>query len=41
MDGSSLPPVLIYSAASGDIQDKWLKDYPTTEECYFASTETG
>jgi hypothetical protein len=40
-DGTLLPPALIYSATTGDIQDQWLQDYQETEDCYFASTETG
>jgi DDE superfamily endonuclease/Tc5 transposase DNA-binding domain len=41
IDGTFLPPALIYGAQSGDIQDKWLQDYDTVEDCYFASTENG
>lgn len=41
MDGTSLPPALIYPAESGDIQDSWLDDYQEDEECYFTSSPSG
>ena len=41
-DGSSLPPALIYKAASGDLQDSWLQDYdPQEHPCWFASSANG
>jgi hypothetical protein len=41
-DGSSLPPALIYKAASSDLQDSWLQDYdPQEHACWFASSPNG
>jgi hypothetical protein len=41
-DGSSLPPALIYKAASGNLQDTWLEDYePGEHPCWFASSPDG
>jgi hypothetical protein len=41
-DGSSLAPVLIYKAVSGDLQDSWLHDYDPQEHlCWFASSPNG
>ena len=41
-DGTSLPPGLIYMAASGDIQDSWVQDLDTSEHtAHFASSPTG
>ena len=42
MDGTSLPPGLIYAASSGDLQDSWLREFqPEHEEAYFASSPNG
>jgi hypothetical protein len=42
MDGTALPPGLIYQALSGDIQDTWLDDFDTSKQCaYFTSSPTG
>ena len=42
VDGSSLPPALIYKAVSGDLQDSWLQDYdPDEHPCWFASSPNG
>jgi hypothetical protein len=41
-DGSSLPPCIIYSARSGNLQTSWLDDFDPEEHiCYFASSEKG
>ena len=42
MDGSWIPPTLIYQAVSGDIQDTWVtKVDPVEHDVHFASTATG
>jgi len=42
MDGSFLPPALIYPAETGNLQDVWLKDFhPESEESFFASSSSG
>jgi hypothetical protein len=41
-DGSALPPCIIYSAKSGNLQTSWLEDFkPEEHTCYFASSEKG
>ena len=42
MDGSWIPPTLIYQAVSGDIQDTWVTEVdPKEHQVHFASTATG
>lgn len=42
MDGTSLPPFLIYESATGNIQDTWVEDFnPEKEKGYFAASPTG
>lgn len=42
MDGTALPPAIIYQAQSGNIQDTWLDRFDPKEQCcFFASSETG
>lgn len=42
MDGTWLPPLLIYQAVSGNIQDSWVQDFdPDKHPCCFSSTKTG
>lgn len=40
MDGSYLPPSIIYQARTNNIQDSWLEDF-NNEEAYFTSSPTG
>jgi len=41
-DGTHLPPALIYSAVTGNLQTSWLKDFNPKEHCvHFASSEKG
>lgn len=40
MDGSYLPPSIIYPAASG-IQNTWLEDFKGDENAFFTSSPTG
>ena len=42
MDGTPIPPTLIYQADSGDLQDTWLDEFDLKEQCcFFASSSTG
>lgn len=42
MDGTSLPPAIIYQAVSGNLQDTWLDRFDPKEHCcFFASSRTG
>jgi hypothetical protein len=42
MDGTFLPPSIIYQAVSGNLQNSWLTDYdPEEQTCFFASSATG
>ena len=42
MNGSWIPPTLIYQAVSGDIQDTWVTEVdPIEHNVHFASTATG
>lgn len=42
MDGSYLPPSVIYQATSGNLQDTWLDEFdPQKDEAYFTSSPTG
>lgn len=41
-DGSYLPPSVIYSAKTGNLQTTWLEDFdPKEHTCHFASSEKG
>lgn len=40
MDGSYLPPSIIYQAKTDNIQDSWLEDF-NNQEAYFTSSPTG
>jgi hypothetical protein len=41
-DGGYLPPAVIYSATTGNLQTSWLEDFnPEKHEVYFASSEKG
>lgn len=41
-DGSYLPPSIIYSAKTGNLQTTWLEDFdPKEHTCHFASSEKG
>jgi len=42
MDGTFLPPALIYQAVSGNVQDTWLDDFnPEEQSASFASSPSG
>ena len=42
MDGTALPPAIIYQAVSGNLQDTWLDKFDPKEHCcFFASSKTG
>ena len=42
IDGSHIPPALIYKGKSHDLQDTWLDDFDHSKEtAYFASSEKG
>jgi len=42
MDGTCIPPAIIFQAQSGDILDTWLKDFEGEETpCAFASSPSG
>ena len=42
MDGTTLPPAIIYQANSGNLQDTWLDEFDPVEQCcFFASSSTG
>ena len=42
MDGTYLPPSLIYQAISGNLQDTWLDEIrPEKNEAFFSSSPTG
>ena len=42
MDGTKLPPGVIYQALTGNLQDSWLEDYnPKDQEAFFASSPNG
>ena len=42
MDGSYLPPSIIYQATSGNLQDTWLDGFdPQKDEAFFTSSPTG
>ena len=42
MDGSWIPPTLIYQAVSGDIQDTWVTEVdPVEHDVHFVSTAAG
>ena len=42
MDGSYLPPSIIYQALSGNLQDTWLEGFNLKkDEAYFTSSPTG
>ena len=41
-DGQYLPPCIIYSAKTGNLQTSWIEDFdPKEHTCHFASTEKG
>ena len=41
-DGESLPPAIIYSATTGNLQTSWLEDFDSDEHAvHFASSEKG
>ena len=41
-DGTWLPPAIIYSAVTGNIQDSWVQDFDShNHQAYFASSPTG
>ena len=41
-DGEYLPPAVIYSTITGNLQTSWLKDFDTEKhEVYFASSVKG
>ena len=41
-DKTALPPSIIYSAKSGNVQDTWLDDWePEKDTAYFVSSESG
>ena len=42
MDGTWIPPALIYQAVSGDVQDTWVTEVDLIEhQVHFISLETG
>ncbi|EDN07669.1 predicted protein [Histoplasma mississippiense (nom. inval.)] len=42
MDGTALPPALIYKGESRDMQDTWLEDFDDEKDkAYFAASENG
>ena len=42
MDGTWIPPALIYQAVSGDVQDTWVTEVdPMEHQVHFTSSETG
>ena len=42
MDGTYLPPAIVYRAASGNLQDTWVDDFDPKEHiCFFASSASG
>lgn len=42
MDGTWIPPALIYQAVSGDVQDTWVTEVdPEEHQVHFASSATG
>ena len=42
MDGTALPPAIIYQAESGCLQNTWLDKFdPTKHNCYFTASKTG
>ena len=42
MDGTHLPPAIIYQAQTGNLQDSWLDDYDPESQCaFFASSPNG
>ena len=42
MDGTALPPAIIYAAVSGNLQDTWVDSFdPSEDEAYFASSPNG
>jgi hypothetical protein len=42
MDGTYLPPSIIYQADSGNLQDTWLDGFdPKEHNCFFTSSHTG
>lgn len=42
VDGESLPPAIIYSATTGNLQTSWLEDFDSDEHAvHFASSEKG
>ena len=40
MDGSSLPPTVIYQSDSGNLQDAWLEDF-SSEDVFFTTSPNG
>ena len=40
MDGSSLPPTVIYQSDSGNLQDTWLEDF-SSEDVFFTTSPNG
>lgn len=40
MDGSSLPPTVIYQSDSGNLQDAWLEDF-SSENVFFTTSPNG
>lgn len=41
-DGTAIPPVIIYAAKSGNLQNNWLQDFDVKEhDCFFASSPSG
>jgi hypothetical protein len=42
MDGTSLPPSIIYQALSGNLQDTWLDEFdPKEQQAHFMSSPIG
>ena len=41
-NGNAIPPGLIYTAKTGNIQNSWLQDFdPEAQRCFFISSESG
>ena len=42
IDGTAIPPAIIYASQSGNLQNSWVEDfYPETQACHFAASEKG
>jgi hypothetical protein len=40
--GNVMPPALLYSSESGDLQDTWLEDFDeTSQSAYFGASQKG